>query len=195
MSKRRNRRVQAAYVQKTWCEVDPPRAQIDVDADAVHAATGRTSELPNELRQVIRHTASRLFGVGLTAWDHFCGRTDAKAAFRDAAARDENDFLEDLVRDAVDVGFRLAIQRYAAQLQGIPELAHLKAKRRQGGDIGRARSTDNKEARYARIRTTWAAMEAAGQTPTNQAVAQAVGCGVSTVIRAFKSKPAKRSKR
>jgi hypothetical protein len=197
MSKKPKSRVDTAYIQTTWCEVDPPRAQIDVDADAVHAATGRTVELPGELRQAIRDTASNVFGsdCGLTAWDIFSGRTDAKAAFRDVAARAENDFLEDLVRDAVDAGFRLAIQRYATQLQGIPELAHLKAKRLEGGDIGRARLTDNKETRFATIRETWAAMEAAGKKVTNKAVAAAVGCSESTVIRAFKSKPATRRKR
>jgi hypothetical protein len=96
---------------------------------------------------------------------------------------------------AATQGFSMALYRYAEQLKNVPELATWRRKRDDGGDRGRSTQTRRREQRYAKIRETWAAMEAAGQQPTNQRVAAAVGCGVSTVIRAFKNKPAKRSKR
>jgi DNA invertase Pin-like site-specific DNA recombinase len=100
-----------------------------------------------------------------------------------------------IMRQAVKAGFVLAMARYSRELKMNAEALALINARQQGGAIGREAATRKKEQRYAKIRERWAAMEAAGQTPTNQAVAQAVGCGVSTVIRAFKSKPAKRPKR
>lgn len=98
-------------------------------------------------------------------------------------------------RKAVRAGFALALARYSRELRMIAEALQLINARERGGVIGREKSSRNREQRAQLIRDTWAAMEAAGQKPTNQAVAATVGCGVSTVIRAFKSKPAQRTKR
>lgn len=99
------------------------------------------------------------------------------------------------LRKAVKAGFVLALARYSSELRMNAEALKLINARKRGGVNGREKSSQNREQRAQRIRDTWAAMEAAGQRPTNQAVAAAVGCGVSTVIRAFKSKPANRTRR
>lgn len=195
MSKKRKRLSNTATRQKTWFEVDPPRSAADINADAVLAVVNRAGELPGELRVVIRRTAKSMFGDGLTAWDFFQGRRDCREVFRDPTARAENDFIAGLIQEAVELGFRRAIERYADQLRGVPELAAWQRQRTDGGDRGRVTLSQKAKQRAQLIRDTWATMEAAGQRPTNQSVAAAVGCGVSTVIRAFKSKPAKRTKR
>lgn len=195
MSKRTKRPSGTATRQTTWCEVDPPRPAVDINADAVRAVVNQAGELPGELRVLIADAANGMFDGALTVWDDFQGRTNAREAFYDLEARAENDFIAGLIQEAVELGFRRAIERYADQLRGVPELAAWQRQRTAGGDRGRATLSQKAKQRAKLIRDTWATMEAAGQKPTNQSVAAAVGCGVSTVIRAFKSKPAKRTKR
>lgn len=96
---------------------------------------------------------------------------------------------------ATHMGFAMALYRYADQLQEVPELAEWKRKRTDGGDVGRRISTSRSEKQAQRIRDTWASMEADGKKVTNDIVATACGCSVSTVNRAFKTKPAKPTKR
>lgn len=96
---------------------------------------------------------------------------------------------------AGEIGFFMAVVRYRDWLVGNREIAQILHGRETGQRRGHVTQSQRREQRAQLIRDTWATMEAAGQRPTNRSVAAAVGCGVSTVIRAFKSKPAKRTKR
>jgi hypothetical protein len=99
------------------------------------------------------------------------------------------------MRQSMKVGFVLAVARYSRELKSNAEAMRIIGARITGGDRGRKTSSERKEKRDERIRDTWAEMERAGENPTNAKVARACGCGISTVIRAFKSKPTKRKKR
>ncbi len=99
------------------------------------------------------------------------------------------------MRQSMKVGFVLAVARYSRELKSNAEAMRIIGARTTGGDLGRKTLSQRREQRYERIRTTWASMEENGDSPTNAKVARACGCGVSTVIRAFKNKPAKQSKR
>ena len=100
-------------------------------------------------------------------------------------------FLEQVIFE----GFDFALTRYAEQIKHVPELAEWHRKRADGGEVGRRTSTSRSEEKAQRIRDTWAALEADGKKVTNDIVASACGCSLSTVIRAFKTKPAKPTKR
>jgi hypothetical protein len=100
-------------------------------------------------------------------------------------------FLEQVIFE----GFDFALTRYAEQIKHVPELAEWHRKRADGGEVGRRTSTSRSEEKAQRIRDTWAALEADGKKVTNEIVASACGCSLSTVIRAFKTKPAKPTKR
>ena len=98
---------------------------------------------------------------------------------------------------AVHLGFCMAIHRFADSLQGVPELSKWQE---EGLKKGHATQSQTRAENYQHIREKWAAMEAAGLKPTNDSVAAAIRgdgrrCSRSTVIRAFKSEPAKRAKR
>lgn len=104
---------------------------------------------------------------------------------------------------AVEMGFAMALYRFADRLQGESELAEWQ---NEGQRKGHKTQSQACEARYQRIRDKWAAMEAAGARVTNETVAAAVRedgekkCSARTVQRAFQavaksSQPAKRSKR
>jgi len=86
-------------------------------------------------------------------------------------------------------GYYLAVLRYEEDLKHVPELASWHRSREKGGDKGRQTLTRRREERAREIRAKWAEMEANGEQPTNESVARAIGCGRSTVIRAFKSEP------
>ena len=102
-------------------------------------------------------------------------------------------------------GVEMALYRYADQVKRVPELATWRQRRKHGGDKGREGSTHRANELAQRIRDKWAAMEAAGENPTNASVAAAIKkeCGrgsIRTVQRAFtepgkKTTPAKRTKR
>ena len=100
-------------------------------------------------------------------------------------------FLEQVIFE----GFDFALTRYAEQIKHVPELAEWHRKRADGGEVGRRTSTSRSAEKDQRIRDTWAALEADGKRVTNDIVASACGCSLSTVIRAFKSKPAEPIKR
>lgn len=99
------------------------------------------------------------------------------------------------LRRAISSGYIMALARYGSELKGNAEAMAILNGRRVGGDLGRDTSTKKKEDRAARIRAKWAEMEAAGEKATNDSVARACEVSRSTVIRAFKSKPAPRTKR
>jgi hypothetical protein len=102
------------------------------------------------------------------------------------------------LRAAAEIGFVMAVCRYRSWLVGNREVEAILRHQdsiRDGVTKGHATQSRASEERAERIRATWASMEAAGAHPTNAKVAHACGCGVSTVIRAFKRKPAKRTKR
>jgi hypothetical protein len=152
----------------------------------------------------VRSANDRVFGqTSPTKWDYF-KRYDFRAQGSQGVMQ-ENEFIRDLVEEAIEDGFRLALVRYATQLKHVPELAAWRKKRKQGGDRGREGSTRKKVDLAQRIRDKWAAMEAAGENPTNASVSAAIKqeCGrgsIRTVQRAFaepakKTTPAKRTKR
>ena len=60
----------------------------------------------------------------------------------------------------------------------------------KGSRKGHASQAAAADARAKAIRSRWSEMEAAGEHPTNDTVAAAMKCSRSTVIRAFKAKPA-----
>ena len=98
------------------------------------------------------------------------------------------------VEDVIFAGVEFSLERYADKLKDVPELAAWHNKRAAGGDKGRAALSAAKERRAQSIRDMWAAMESAGEKPTNATVAAACKCGVSTVIRAFRNGSAKQAK-
>ena len=100
-------------------------------------------------------------------------------------------FLEQVIFE----GFDFALTRYAEQIKHVPELAEWHRKRADGGEVGRRTSTSRSAEKAQRIRDTWAALEADGKKVTNDIVASACGCSLSTVIRAFTSQPAEPIKR
>jgi hypothetical protein len=110
-----------------------------------------------------------------------------------------NPVAEEFSTKVFMAGFQFALQRYSSELKAVPELAtwhQEQTARKAGGDRGRQTARQRKQQRFERIRATWAEMLNAGITPTNAAVAKACGCGVSTVIRAFKEhEPAGREQR
>jgi hypothetical protein len=99
------------------------------------------------------------------------------------------------VEQVVFQGFDFALMRYADQIEHVPELHEWRKRRSDGGAKGRRTSSTRREHMARRIRDELARMTAAGEQPTNTKLAAACGCSVSTVIRAFKTEPAKRSKR
>jgi hypothetical protein len=129
----------------------------------------------------------------------------ARFALRHALANcdlshDERLSVYGLMAYAAETGFSMALYRYAEELRDVPELAAWQRKRTAGGDLGRKTASQRREQTAQRIRNKWAAMEAAGEKVTNDAVVAALkqeGVKVSlrTVQRAFESKPAKQAKR
>jgi hypothetical protein len=115
------------------------------------------------------------------------------------------DDLSSLMRHLFRAGFVEAVMMHRRELMAAGDLAHLKRKRKDGGDKGRDGGTRRKDHLAQRIRNKWAEMEAAGEIVTNATVAAAIKkeCGrgsVRTVQRAFatddrKAKAAKRTKR
>jgi hypothetical protein len=103
--------------------------------------------------------------------------------------------LHAAINTAMANGFLIALLRYADQLKAVPELAKWHKERDEAGDRGRETATRRKHERFQRIRDMWAAMEAAGLKPTSHSVAAAIDCSPSTVNRAFKPEPTKRTKR
>jgi hypothetical protein len=114
--------------------------------------------------------------------------------------------LNDDLRQAIRAGFTLAIARYLPELKGNVEAMAIISARKVGVKKGHETQTEQREARYQRIRDKWAAMESAGARVTNETVAAAVRedgekrCSARTVQRAFaaaeqQSRPTKRAKR
>lgn len=203
MSKAR-KRLTAERNREQWIFPDCPepreRPADQVDADVLRATTGTASELPREVMKALRSGAAAITRPcrSDTAWNGFKEYTLRQRLW--AHVREENEFIAGLVMDGVERGFRLAVERYAKQLRNVPELAAWRQKRKVGGDVGRAKSSRRSEDLAQRIREKWAAMEAAGEKVTNDTVAAAMKndgwkCSRSTVIRAFKEKPARRTKR
>jgi hypothetical protein len=180
------------------------RSDDDVDADVMRAASAAVNTLPREIMDAVRSTARRVVHyIGPTEWDSFKGYGPRKQL--SGEVKDENEFITDLVMQAAEDGFRLALARYAPQLKHVPELAAWRQERKKGGDKGREGGTRKRVDLAQRIRDKWAAMEAAGENPTNASVAAAIkqeyGRGsVRTVQRAFAERaetttPVKRMKR
>lgn len=93
------------------------------------------------------------------------------------------------LRQLVKVGFVLAMARYSRELKANAKALEIIEARRRGVDNGHAAASRRRQTQAEKIRDTWAAMEAAGETVTNAKVAAAVKCSVSTVIRAFRDQP------
>ena len=168
----------------TWVRLhDDPWWNADaVDLSALPPATsGDVATLPKEVWQIITSVIGQVVA-------------DQQKKQR-AVIDSRNPFVR-----AAAAGFLAALHRYRAQLEKVPELHNWYGKRKAGGDKGRQGSSRRADDLAQRIRDIWAAMEAAGETPTNASVAAAIQkqCGrgsVSTVIRAFRDKPAKRTNR
>jgi hypothetical protein len=101
----------------------------------------------------------------------------------------------DAMAIAFRAGFLEAVRMHRRELLSVGDLIERRQSHDAAGDKGRDTLTRKKEDRFARIRAKWAEMEAAGEQPTNESVARACDVSRSTVIRAFKSKPARRTKR
>lgn len=132
-------------------------------------------------------------------------------AFRDVESlqhlsREQRVDFGGMLAYATHMGFAMALYRYAGELKRVPELKKWHSRRHDGINKGHATQSQAREARYQRIRDKWAAMEKAGERPTNETVAASIRqdgekkCSPRTVQRAFaeltaKAKPAKRKKR
>jgi hypothetical protein len=100
-----------------------------------------------------------------------------------------------MIRNAVHEGYSAAVMDYSADIQQSHEASVEYDNREHGGNKGREKQSQASEARHQLIRDKWVSMEAAGEKVTNETVAAAiradgVRCSRSTVIRAFKTKPA-----
>ena len=100
----------------------------------------------------------------------------------------------DNLRKAARAGFVIAVARYGKELRANKEAMGIISGRTAGIDKGHDTQARRARELKQRIREKWAAMEAAGEKVTNDAVAAAiradgVQCSRSTVIRAFKEKP------
>lgn len=180
---------------------DPGRPADAIDADVVNAAAlGPHVALPPEINKTLRIAADDVSGkdAGFSEWDSYCDRTgvwqvNATASDIDQQ-RADNEFITDLVRQATEAGFWVAIQRYAKHLGRSREAVTLINARTAGIDKGHNTQAKRSSELHRRIRDKWATMEAAGEKVTNDTVAAAVRadgakCSRSTVIRAFKEKP------
>jgi hypothetical protein len=190
---------------------DPPRSADSIDADVVSAATvGPHARLPPEINKTLRVAADEVSGknAGYSEWDSYLDRTASWEVTATASdleqQKDDNKFIADLVRQAAEAGFWVAIKRYAEHLRSSAEAMAFINARTAGIDKGHATQAKRSSELHCRIREKWAAMEAAGEKVTNDTVAAAiradgVQCSRSTVIRAFKEKPstalAKRTRR
>lgn len=86
---------------------------------------------------------------------------------------------------AVEMGFAMALYRFADALEGESELAQWRGVGQRKGHESQSRARIK---RAEQIRAKWREIEAAGGTPSNEMVATAMKCSVSTVIRAFRQK-------
>jgi hypothetical protein len=177
------------------------RAHTKVDAQAradEDRALLQQREMPPRVEKLLRSKAFAMW-CGFKRFrlapllEILTGRP-AKEIFEQLDARTDAVAVR-FVEDVIFTGVDFALERYEEELRHVPELAAWHHKRAAGGDKGRESQSAAREQLAQRIRDTWAAMESAGEKPTNAAVAAACGCGVSTVIRAFKSSPVKRAKR
>jgi hypothetical protein len=161
----------------------PLRTAEQVDAEVLGALRGTGgSRLPPEVVASLRKLAASVSGANdaQTEWDAFKQRT-AHIAPKIAAAmsldRRENEFIFDLLVNAAECGFWLALQRYAKHLTGSDEaMAFLKA-RRLAGDRGRAKQSNRKQSRQTQAKQ----MLNAGVD--EKAIAGHFGVHVSTVYR------------
>lgn len=115
------------------------------------------------------------------------------------------DDLSAVLRHLFHAGFLEAVLMHRRELMATGDWIEWNQKKEGGGDKGREGGTRKRVALAQRIRDKWAAMEAAGENPTNATVAAAIkqeyGRGsVRTVQRAFRepaktTTPVKRTKR
>lgn len=110
------------------------------------------------------------------------------------------DDLSAALRHVFHAGFVEAVLMHRRELMAAGDWVEWKQKQSGGGNKGRKKASSRSADLAKVIRDTWAAMEAAGENPTNVTVAAAVKrqCGrgsVSTVIRAFRHKPTTRTAR
>jgi len=200
MSKKR-RFKNTTNVQLCFFADDPPRPADIIDADVVDAAAlGPHAKLPPEINKTLRIAADEVSGKNAmySEWDSYrdcTGMWEVTATASDKGQqRDDNEFIADLVRQATEAGFWVAIQRYAKHLSRSREAMTLINARTAALDKGHDTQAKRSSELHRRIRDKWAAMEAAGEKVTNDTVAAAiradgVQCSRSTVIRAFKEKP------
>lgn len=159
------------------------RPDVEIHRDLLQRlAENRFGELPREIASFLDDVAQSCVKV---YWP-------AKAGKRSTLTKQE---VASVVRRAVHEGYLAALIDYSADIQEGDEAAALYDKRDTGVHRGHATQARIASEKAQAIRDKWAEMEAAGLKPTNAKVAQACGCSVSTVIRAFKSRQAKRTKR
>jgi hypothetical protein len=208
-SKPRKRAADTPGRQLNFFPAAPLRSADEVDAEVLRAFAGQSTGLPLEVVKALRKVADGVSGQDApeTEWDSFKARASGiTRKNRDAFGidRHENDFICDLVRNAAEAGFWLALQRYSKHLHGSAEAMAFIKSRKAASEKGRETQAKRSSELHLRIREKWAAMEAAGEKATNDTVAAAmqadgVQCSRSTVIRAFKAKPstapAKRGRR
>lgn len=103
--------------------------------------------------------------------------------------------LEKILQHTFYGGFLEAVLMHRRELLVAADAAAIVVGQRRGNDKGHQSQSLASEELAERIRRTWASMLKAGEKVTNDTVAAACKCSRSTVIRAFKSKAAKRKKR
>jgi hypothetical protein len=169
-------------------------AQARADEDR---ALLQQREMPPRVEKLLKSKAFAMWHgfkrLGLAPLLELLTGRPAKEMFEQMDARAETAAMR-FVEDVIFQGFDFSLERYADKLKDVPELAAWHNKRAAGGAKGRATLSAARERRAQSIRDMWAAMESAGEKPTNATVAAACKCGVSTVIRAFRNGSAKQAK-
>lgn len=137
------------------CPEPPPRSQDEVDADVMRAASSAADRLPPEIVDAVQAIVRRITRYpGPTKWDSFKDY-DVPTQLSEEV-KDENEFITNLITQAADEGFRLALERYAKQLSRVPELASWHRTRKDAGDKGRKTQTSVKEDKAQRAREMFA---------------------------------------
>lgn len=162
--------------------VKDARPDIEVHRDVLRQlAENRFSELPREIASFLDAVAQSCVDV------YWPARAKGARLTRPEVAR--------MMRSAVHEGYLAAMMDYSADIQQSDEASAQYDKREIGGHKGHKTQSEQREARYKKIRETQARLEAEGKPCTYEAVAKECGYSRATVERAINRRTTNRMKR
>jgi hypothetical protein len=141
---------------------------------------------PRDTADIVGFNAASLIDDLLSRpqeWGYCSAKESRSGAF--TLSRDD---VESMLSHVFHAGFIQAMLMHRQELMSSVDAAVIVNGRRRGNVLGHASQSQRKHAKAKLIRDTWAAMEAAGERPTNGTVAARCGCSERTVIRAFDSR-------